>query len=292
MTSLAVKCLGVGDGWPCAERRHSAFVYRAGRTSILIDCGEGVSGAYRASGLGYDTVDALFLSHLHADHVGGFQMLVQGFWLEGRRKPLIVRAPAEGLVPLQGVLRAGYLFDQVLPFRLALEPLVHGQAVNVGGLRVTPFHTSHLDALRRRCLALRRKARIGPERRAAAGPVRHRPSLAPLRIARSGRLPRFEAFSFLIETPHQRAGHSADIGAPEDLDPLLAQPLDLLVCELAHGEPEALLKRLRQASIRQVVFVHLARPFWQDLNATRRRLRRGLGEVPFVIAKDGMEVLV
>jgi ribonuclease Z len=260
MTGLAVNCLGVGDGWPCADRRHSAFVYRAGRTSILIDCGEGVSGAFKASGLGCDTVDALFLSHLHADHVGGFPMLVQGFWLEGRRKPLIVRAPAEGLAPLQGVLRAGYLFDEVLPFRLAFEPLVHGRAVKVGDVRVTPFHTSHLDRLRQRGLG------------------------------EPGR--GFEAFSFLIETPGRRIGHSADIGAPKDLDPLLAQPLDLLLCELAHGEPEALLARLRQASIRQVVFMHLARSFWEHLSATRRLLRRGLGEIPFVIAKDGTEVRV
>lgn len=291
MTALAVKCLGVGDGWPCADRRHSAFVYRAGRSAILLDCGEGVSGAYEASGLGCDTVHTLFLSHLHADHVGGLQMLVQGLWLEGRRKPLIVRAPAEGLVPLQRLLRTGYLFDEVLPFRLTFEPLVHGQAVQADGLRVTPFHTSHLDALRRRVLDARRQARTGAEDHPASVAARRRAGRRPARTDQGACDPRFEAFSFLIETPHQRAGHSADIGAPADLDPLLAQPLDLLVCELAHCEPEVLLGRLRQASIGRVVFVHLARPFWQDLNATRRRLRRGLGGIPFAIAKDGMEVL-
>ena len=47
-----------------------------------MDCGETVSGGYKATGLDYDTIDRIFISHLHSDHIGGFFMLMQGFWLE------------------------------------------------------------------------------------------------------------------------------------------------------------------------------------------------------------------
>ena len=34
-----------------------------------------LDASYKASGLSYDLIDAIFLSHLHSDHVGGFFML-------------------------------------------------------------------------------------------------------------------------------------------------------------------------------------------------------------------------
>jgi hypothetical protein len=44
---------------------------------------------------------------------------------------------------------------------------------------------------------------------------------------------------------------------------------------------------LRGRAVKRVVFIHLAREFWDNLEATRRMLAEGLGEVPFTIARDG-----
>ncbi len=75
----------------------------------------------------------------------------------------------------------------------------------------------------------------------------------------------YSAYSFLIQSGGRRLVHSADIGAPEDLDPLLKQPVDLLVCEMAHFTPEALFAYLQGKSIGQVLFTHLSRWNWQRL---------------------------
>src|ERR1051325_11930468 len=40
MAEFSLTCFGVGDGWPCADRKHAAFLYRFGHATILIDCGE------------------------------------------------------------------------------------------------------------------------------------------------------------------------------------------------------------------------------------------------------------
>ena len=85
MKKFSLTCLGVGDGWPCADRRHAAFLYRFGKTTLLVDCGEPVDASLRAHGVKPDAVDRILISHLHSDHIGGFFMLMQGFWLEGRR---------------------------------------------------------------------------------------------------------------------------------------------------------------------------------------------------------------
>lgn len=255
MGTLSLTCLGTADGWPCADRAHAAFLYQFGSATLLVDCGEPAGRAYKASGLDYDRLDGIFLSHLHFDHIGGLFMLVQGLWLEGRTRPMPIHLPAEGIEPIRKMLETAYLFPDLLPFPLRFTGLSPDSPVTANGVRVTAFPTTHLDRLRRRFQA------------------RHpRP---------------FAAFCFLLEGHGLRVAHSADLGCVEDLAPLLAQPVDLLVCELAHFELEDLTRFLCQRSVGRVVFVHLSRTLREDDASTRARLAAGLGQIPFVIARDG-----
>src|SRR5580698_7714064 len=114
MGKFALKIFGVGDGWPCADRNHASFLYRLGDVSILLDCGEPISRSFKASGLDYDTIDRIFISHLHSDHTGGFFMLMQSFWLEQRKKDLPVTLPAAGIKLFKQMLNAGFIFDELL----------------------------------------------------------------------------------------------------------------------------------------------------------------------------------
>jgi ribonuclease Z len=257
MDKFSLKCFGVGDGWPCADRKHSSFLYRFGETSLLIDCGETASGGFKATGLDYDTIDRIFISHLHSDHIGGFFMLMQGFWLEQRRKELPIHMPAEGTKLFRRMLNAAFIFPELLQFRLRFENLRADKPVLTGKVRVTPHPTTHLEQLR---------------------------------LAFQKRYPQdFEAFCFLIEAGKLRIGHSADIGAPEDLEPLLEKPLDLLVCELAHFRAEDLFRYLKGRAVKRIVFVHVARPYWENLPKMRRIARKMLPHIPFTFARDGQE---
>ena len=257
MGKFSLKCFGVGDGWPCADRHHSSFLYRFGKTSFLLDCGEPLSRSYKASGLDYNSFERVIISHLHSDHFGGLFMFMQGLWLERRSRPLTVHLPADGIKPIQSLMRAGMLFPELFKFKVHLEALRLRKPILAGGVHITPFRSSHLDQFR---LAFRKKY---PQK--------------------------FEAFCFLFESADLRVGHSADIGSPEDLNPLLAKPLDLLVCELAHFSPEALFRHLKGRAIGRIVFIHVARPFWENLKHTRKVAARMLGGIPFTFAQDGEE---
>ena len=256
--SFSVKCFGTGDGLPCADRNHAAFLYRFGQTSLLLDCGEAVDRSYKASGLSYDAIDTIFLSHLDSDHIGGFFMLMQGLWLEKRRKDLPVYLPGDAIQPLRQMLQTVLIFDELLQFRLRLLPLRAKKPQPVGGVRVTPFRTSHLDGLR---------ARFQKKYRAD-----------------------FSAYCFLLESAQRRVGHSADLGKPEDLEPLLAKPLDLLVCELSHFSPERVFSYLSGRAIKRIVFVHLARHLRANLAGTRRLAAKMLPRIPHTFARDFDEI--
>jgi ribonuclease BN (tRNA processing enzyme) len=254
-TKGSLTCFGVGDGRSCPDRNHAAFLYRLGATSLLVDCGEPVDRNFTASGSGPETLDGIVLSHLHADHVGGLFMLLQGLWLRGRRRALPVILPGDAIRPLRQMLRAMYLFDELLKFRLRFTAWQAGRPVMIRNVRVTPFRTTHLDNLRAR---FQKKYRGD-----------------------------FAACCLLLEYGDTRIGHSADLGRPEDLEPLLQQPLDLLVCELAHFSPAQIFRYLRGRRIGQIVFVHLGREPWENLARTRRLAKKMLPHLRHRFATDG-----
>lgn len=257
MRSSSVKCFGIGDGWPCSDRNHSSFLYRCAEAALLIDCGEPISRSFKASGLGYDSFDRILLSHLHCDHVGGFFMFMQGLWLESRKKVLPVHMPEYAIEPVRQMLRACYIFEELFSFRLEFVPLRAGEPISSNGLKVTPYPTTHLESLRR---------------------------------SFAGRYPQpFQAFSFLMEAKGKRIAHSADLGAPEDLEPLLRRPVDLLVCELAHFQPEALFKYLEGRPIGRIVFIHLDKRLWENLDEIQALAEGMLPGIPCQFARDGDE---
>jgi len=268
MDSVSVHCLGVGDGTASTGRNHSAYLYSFDGTRILIDSGEPVSRSLKLAGLGADSIDALFISHLHSDHIGGLFMLLQGYWLDQRRKLLPIHMPKDGIEPVRQMLRTAYLFDEILPFRLKFETLRSKQPVEIQQdasdqrsgkpVRVTPFPTTHLDRARKAFQALHPGE--------------------------------YAAYSFLLESAGARIAHSADIGAPEDLDPLLSQPVDLLVCEVAHFEPADLFAYLRERPIKRLLLIHLARYYWEKFDEIRSAAEKELPSMNVSFARDGQVV--
>lgn len=258
MSPFELTCYGTGDGWPCADRNHSSFHYRFGKTSFIVDCGESLSRAFKASGLNYDSFEAVLLSHLHCDHIGGFFMFMQGLWLEKRQKDLPIYLPEDGIKPIRELLNAGMIFEELLAFTPQYTSLHAGKSFKVKDVKVTPYPTTHLESLRQ---SFQRKY--------------------PLEFA---------AYSFLLETAKFRIAHSADIGAPKDLEPLLEKPVDLLVCELAHFEPKDLFRYLKGRDIGRIVFIHVARQYRQEQVALSKLAAKYLGEIPFTFATDGMKV--
>jgi ribonuclease Z len=258
MDKNILKCFGVGDGWPTNGLRHSSYMYQVGRSTLLIDCGEPISGSFRASGFNYDLIDRIFISHFHFDHVGGFFMLMQGFWLQQRQKDLVVHMPEDGIEPIRQMLNTGCIFDELMSFRTRYEPLRHATPVISDSVRLTPFLTTHLNAFKK---------------------------------AFSSKYPlKYEAYCFLMESDKLRIGHSADIGSPEDLDPLLTKPLDLLVCELAHVRPEILAQYLKGKKIKKILFVHLPTKLQERLEETRALLEKYLAPEQFDFAHNGDEI--
>lgn len=129
---------------------------------LLVDCGGDAVARMQACGLDPAHLTGVILTHAHADHVGGFPLLVEKLWVSGRTAPLPVYgiAPAldvaQRLLDVFGASEWSGLFEIVwheiaqapttdviddADFRVVASPVVH--AVPNVGLRIEIKATGH-----------------------------------------------------------------------------------------------------------------------------------------------------
>jgi ribonuclease BN (tRNA processing enzyme) len=65
---MRLTVLGKSPSWEDAGGACSSYLVEEGSTTILVDCGSGALGKLRAR-IDYRDVDAIVISHLHADHL-------------------------------------------------------------------------------------------------------------------------------------------------------------------------------------------------------------------------------
>lgn len=81
---------GTGSAWSTYYGNSSAVLENAG-SRLIIDCGHTVPGRLRQMGIGINEIDAIFISHLHGDHVYGLEELgFRSYLQEGTKIPLLV----------------------------------------------------------------------------------------------------------------------------------------------------------------------------------------------------------
>jgi len=89
---MRVTFLGTSGAVPTTRRNTSALLVNRDGDRLLFDCGEGTQRQMMRFETGF-SVDHLFVSHLHGDHVLGIPGLVQTFDFNDRETPLAIHAP-------------------------------------------------------------------------------------------------------------------------------------------------------------------------------------------------------
>lgn len=94
--TMRIHFLGTGGSWPTRTRNSSSIGVTIGRTSILLDCGEGTQRQIIPTSMSPMKIKAVFITHIHGDHFLGVPGLVQTMSLNDRKEKLILAGP-EGI---------------------------------------------------------------------------------------------------------------------------------------------------------------------------------------------------
>lgn len=101
-----LRFLGTGSATDF-ERGQTSVLYE-GRATILVDCGPQIPHAYVVRCGDPEALDAVYITHQHADHCFGLGSLLLWMRLMGRKGPLKLCAGAETLEVVRELLTLGY----------------------------------------------------------------------------------------------------------------------------------------------------------------------------------------
>jgi ribonuclease Z len=150
---IEVTLLGTGHPGPSMERFGPGILVRAADQVLLFDAGRGGIQRLTQLGVSYREIDAVFLTHLHSDHVVGLPDLwLTGWLVSGRDMPLSVFGP-KGTKHLAEHLKEAFEFDigirlvdERLPpdgAKLEVREVEGGFVYKKGNVRVTAFFVDH-----------------------------------------------------------------------------------------------------------------------------------------------------
>jgi ribonuclease Z len=135
---LSLFFAGTAGSVPSPRRGLPAVLVRRGGDRLLFDCGEGTQRQLLRS-VGLLDIDAVFITHFHADHWLGLPGMLKSFALRERSEPLTVYGP-RGCNELMGVMRIVY---GRLPYKLSIVELAPAETVRRDGYLIAAVPVRH-----------------------------------------------------------------------------------------------------------------------------------------------------
>ena len=143
---IEVHFIGTSDAFGSGGRRQSAFLIRDPNGNVLVDCGITTNTGLMAEGIRRNEIDAIVVSHFHADHFGGIPLfLLAALYQDKRTAPLEIAGPPgiESRVIDLAAAMGHPIPDRDFTFEIDYKELPAGETGQVASAQVTSFEVFH-----------------------------------------------------------------------------------------------------------------------------------------------------
>jgi ribonuclease Z len=298
---LTLTFLGTGAACPSVERNVSGLALAREGETLLFDCGEGTQRQMMRYGVAFSLED-IFFTHFHADHLIGLIGLTRTMALQGRTEPLRLWGPKGASRVLRAAERFGadrHTFD------VPITELDPGTPVKRDGYAIVPFAADHggASALGYAIVEEERRGRFNPDLARSLG-VPEGPLWGRIHRGEAVTLDDGRTIEAAVLVGERRRGRRLVITGDTRPSPQtiqFARDADVLVHEATFGEEEA--ERAIEtghstareaamvaaaAQVRRLVLTHFSARYSRDPGDLEREARAVFPNV--TIARDGMEI--
>lgn len=249
-----ITLLGTCSGTePMPNMHHCSLLFDINDSLYWFDCGEGAVHNAFTSGANFMNTRAVFISHMHFDHIGSLSHLIFTMHkMYSKHKMNLSHGDS-----IDFYLPNTALFDSIKeiagssrtrPFKFGMnaKTVTDGLVYEDENIRVTAHHNTHLKE-----------------------------------NGENG----WHSYSYLIETAEKRVIFSGDVGAPNELDSLVGEGCDILIIETGHHKVADVLSFAEKRNIGKLYFNHHGREILEDRAAAEALAKASC--VNAIIAKDG-----
>lgn len=215
---MKIYTLGTSHGDATVSRFHSSVLYEIGENLYLADCGEPVTALMIRKGFDFDRLKAVWITHMHSDHMGGLPALLKHIFKHRKAQDRVSVFLPEASAPAAISEWLGAMHIGFLEAKAAMAVIHPGEIYADGAVSVSAVATRHMDYLGA-FPSYAFDLRAGEKRVLHTGDLKGDFSDFP-RVAQS-------------------------------------EPFDLCLCEATHYRMKDALPALKTAKIKRMVFIHI-----------------------------------
>ena len=146
MSEFTAQFIGSGDAFGSGGRLQTCILVDAGASRFAVDFGTTSLVGLRQQGVDPNTIDAIFLTHLHGDHCGGVSFFLLDAMLGSKRtSPLTILGPKNVEAHLQRVQEVLFPGSHVMEpkFELEFNEIAPGETIEILDLIVSAVEARH-----------------------------------------------------------------------------------------------------------------------------------------------------